>query len=700
MIGLAVVGVLTGGIAPANAAAAPKTMPLGAPPASGSALASLDPARLLDTRGPGTIDGQFSGGGKVGANKELALLVAGRGGTPADPSAVALNLTVTDPAAAGFVTAYPCGTSRPNTSNVNFVAGQTVANLSIIKVGKGGSVCLVSDQPAHLIADVTAYSGAGAPFTSITPARLFESRNATTFDGQQVNTGKLAANQVIEVQVAGRAGVPSDASVATLNVTATDPAAAGFVTVYPCGSVKPNASTVNFTVGQTVANLTVTKVGNDGKVCITSDRATHLIVDVTAFAPAVTTLGTLSPARLLDSRRSGTVDGRYAFIGRVRADIVTYLPIISRAGVPTNATTASLNITVTDPGSAGFVAAFPCGTPKPNTSNVNFVAGQTVANLSIVKIGVDGRICLVSNQDTELIADITSFDTGTAPPTPLAAGDSSVGGCLMRPPSDPWNQDISALPLNPQSATWVRSINGGGVRNVHADFGSNPDYGIPFTVVPENQALVPISFTDYADESDPGPYPLASYTAVEAGNDRHALIVRQGECRLYETGNTTEARGRWTASGGAVFDLRTSSYRPASWTSADAAGLPILPGLARYEEVRSGVITHALRMTVPRSQRGYIFPASHFAGSADPSLPPMGARIRLRADFDTSGYRGDSLVVLTALKKYGMIVADNGSPWYIGGATDPRWNDDDLDQLKRVPGTAFEVVDTGPTITG
>jgi hypothetical protein len=667
--------------------------------AGGSALTPVEPARLLDTRAATTIDGQFSNIGKLAATNELALTVAGRGGVPADAAAVAMNLTIVDPSAAGFLTAYPCGAAKPNTSNVNFVAGQTVANLSITKVGSGGKVCFVSDQPAHLIADVTAFSGNGAALTAITPARLLESRAAPTVDGQQANIGKRNANDVVEVAVSGRAGVPSDASSVALNITVVDPDGAGFVTAYPCGAAKPNASTLNFRAGQTVANLTLTKIGAGGKVCITSDRAAHLIADVTAFSPAGSSLGTLSPARLLDTRRSPTVDGRYSFTGRMNANVVTYLPVIGRAGIASTATTAVLNLTITDPASAGFLTAYPCGSPKPNTSNVNFTPGQTVANLSVIKIGAAGKICLVSDQPTQLIVDITSFDTGSESAV-IPPGDATVGGCDVRPPNDPWNQDITSLGLNPQSATWVNSINGARARNLHADFGSDPTYGIPFTIVPENQPLIPVTFRDYADESDPGPYPVAPYTAVESGSDGHALIVKQGECKLYELGNTTGSGNTWSASGGAIFDLKTSSYRTPGWTSSDAAGLPILPGLARYEEVKSGVINHALRFTVPTTQRGYIFPASHFAGSNNPSLPPMGARFRLRADYDISGFTGDSLVILTALKKYGMIVADNGSAWYISGATDTRWNDDDLNQLKTVPGSVFDVVDTGPVTTG
>ncbi len=234
---------------------------------------------------------------------------------------------------------------------------------------------------------------------------------------------------------------------------------------------------------------------------------------------------------------------------------------------------------------------------------------------------------------------------------------------------------------------------------MHPDFGSNPDYGIPFVIVPSTQAPVPVTFFDWPGESDPGPYPIPDNAPIEGGSDHHVLVLKQGECKLYELYNAVRGSGSWSASNGAVFNLNSNALRPAGWTSADAAGLPILPGLVRYDEVKSGQITHALRFTVSQTQRGYINPATHFASSStDANRPPMGLRLRLKANYDISGYTGDSRVILEALKKYGMIVADNGSDWFITGATDTRWDDTDLNQLKNVPGSAFEVVDTGAII--
>ena len=285
------------------------------------------------------------------------------------------------------------------------------------------------------------------------------------------------------------------------------------------------------------------------------------------------------------------------------------------------------------------------------------------------------------------------------PILPSSSGSGPMlGGCPMFPSDNPWNLDVSTLPLHPRSAQWVASVNSSRT-TLHPDTGSNPDYGIPYVVVPSSQPLVPVTYTDYGDESDPGPFPIPADAPVEAGSDRHVIVLQSGTCRLYELFNARRSDTGWQASSGAVFDLRSNALRPAGWTSADAAGLPILPGLLRYDEVASGEIRHALRFTVRTSQRAYISPARHFAGIPDDRVPPMGARFRLRRDVDLSRYRGHALVVLHALQRYGMIVADNGSSWFISGATDRRWNDDDLGQLKTVPGSWFEVVDTGAVVT-
>ena len=269
--------------------------------------------------------------------------------------------------------------------------------------------------------------------------------------------------------------------------------------------------------------------------------------------------------------------------------------------------------------------------------------------------------------------------------------------CPIFPASNPLNQDISHAPVDPNSASYIAAIGADG--HLHADFGTNPSYGIPYTVVGARQPKVPIRFSEFGEESDPGPYPVPGNAPVEGAGeegDRHVLVLQKGTCKLYELYAARRSGAGWEAGSGAVFDLRSNALRPEGWTSADAAGLPIFPLLVRYPEVQAGRIDHALRVTVQSTQRGYIHPATHFASdSSDPSLPPMGLRLRLKASFSLAGYHGEALVVLRALKRYGLIVADNGSSWYITGAPDPRWNDEDLNQLKTVPGSAFQAVESG-----
>jgi hypothetical protein len=285
----------------------------------------------------------------------------------------------------------------------------------------------------------------------------------------------------------------------------------------------------------------------------------------------------------------------------------------------------------------------------------------------------------------------------SAPPSgspALSAGGAVLEGCAVFPPDNPWNTDVSQQDVDPLSSAYIASMNGAAAF-LHPDFGSDPAYGIPWISVPSSQPRVPMVFL-FADESDPGPYPFPRDAPVEAGGDAHVLVLDRDNCRLYETFDSHYVGPGWRCGSGAVFDLRSNALRPDGWTSADAAGLPILPGLARQGEVVAGQIRHALRFTVQRTQHAYVHPATHFASDAtDRTLPPMGLRVRLKASYDLSGVHGASLVILTALRTYGMFVADNGGDWFISGETNSSWNDDDLNQLKSVPASAFEVLKLG-----
>jgi hypothetical protein len=276
-----------------------------------------------------------------------------------------------------------------------------------------------------------------------------------------------------------------------------------------------------------------------------------------------------------------------------------------------------------------------------------------------------------------------------------AARVAGAPGCPVFPADNSWNRRVDSLPVAAGSDAIVRSI--GLDDHVHADFGSGlwdgSPIGIPVTVVNRTTPRSRVRF-EYADESDRVAYPIPTNVRIEGGGDRHAILVDRDACRLYELFALRREGGRWTAGSGAVWSLRSNRLRPAGWTSADAAGLPILPGLARYEDVARGRIDHALRFTVSRTRRAYVWPARHFASShTDPSLPAMGMRFRLKRDYPIAGFPRQARIVLQALKEYGMILADNGSNWYVSGAPHPKWSNDQLHTLHRVPGSAFEVVD-------
>src|SRR6059036_1126230 len=295
----------------------------------------------------------------------------------------------------------------------------------------------------------------------------------------------------------------------------------------------------------------------------------------------------------------------------------------------------------------------------------------------------------------------------------LAAGAMLLGGasahalqlpgaprCPIFPATNAWNQRVDSLAVAANSAQLIQSI--AVASGMHADFGSGlwdgGPIGIPFDVVSKKTPRSRVAF-GYADESDRVGYPIPKSVHIEGGRqssgDRHALLLDKDACRLYELYALYPKGGGWSAGSGAVWNLRSNKLRPAGWTSADAAGLPIFAGLARYDEVARGVIDHALRFTASRTRRQYVYPARHYASSSDdPSLPPMGLRVRLKASVDISGYPKQARVVLQALKTYGMILADNGSNWYVSGAPNPKWNNDDLHSLGQITGSDFEVVDT------
>lgn len=295
-------------------------------------------------------------------------------------------------------------------------------------------------------------------------------------------------------------------------------------------------------------------------------------------------------------------------------------------------------------------------------------------------------------------------------PTSFSLAQSTnptVGGCPVFPADNIWNAPVDKLPVDPRSQQYVASI--GAQKGLHPDFGSGSidgaPIGIPFIVVSMKEPKVAINFRSFgdeqpaSDESDPGPYPIPRTAPIEGGpksqDDRHVIVIQEGSCTLFELYKAVaNADGSWNAVSAARFDLEGHELRTDGWTSADAAGLPVFPGLVRAEEIAAGEIRHALRFTVPRTRKQYVWPARHFASkSSDESLPPMGQRFRLRANFDISRFSQTNQIILRALQKYGMILADNGSAWFLSGAPHSDWNDDQLRELRQVMGSDFEAVD-------
>ena len=269
-----------------------------------------------------------------------------------------------------------------------------------------------------------------------------------------------------------------------------------------------------------------------------------------------------------------------------------------------------------------------------------------------------------------------------------------------------WNQDVSKAPRDPRSAAYIAYIDSHGGDRLHPDFGSPRPYGFPYSVVDAGQRKLPIHYTAYGDESDPGPFPVPAKAPVEGGNgsdgDRHVLVVDRSACKLYELYRAfyvAKPRPHWNADSGTEWDLRSAARRPEGWTSADAAGLPIFPGLVRYDEVAAGHLDHAIRVTFESTRNAWIHPASHCAGdTADPAAPPMGLRLRLKSGYGLGGFSGPAKTIALAMKHYGLIVTDNGSNWFFSGSSDRRWDDGNLDQLKRIPGSAFEVVKSAASV--
>jgi hypothetical protein len=352
------------------------------------------------------------------AGSTLTLQVAGRVGIPEDAVAVALNVTVTDPTAAGYATVHPCDGATPNASNLNYTAGQTIPNMVVAKVGDDGSICLFTLAAAHLVVDASGYFPAGAVEPLPAPARLLDTRpGESTVDGVSAGIGIREPGSTLTVDVADRAGIPANAAAVVLNVAVTAPEAPGYATVFPCDADAPTASSLNHAGGQTISNAVVAKIGADGDVCLFTLSRAHFIIDVAAYFPAGTFEPLAAPARLLDTRPGETTaDGQFQGIGQRAAGSSLQLDVNGRVGIPAGATAVILNVTAVLPLGPGYATVFPRGVSIPQASHLNYAAGDVISNAVVATIGAGGDVCLFTLAAADYIVDVTGYLTGTPPP--------------------------------------------------------------------------------------------------------------------------------------------------------------------------------------------------------------------------------------------------------------------------------------------
>lgn len=378
------------------------------------------PARIADTRADGvTVDGVAQQTGVVRGGTALELQVGGRAGVNPQAAAITANVTAVGATGPGYLTVYPCDQARPLTSNVNYLANSVNSNGVFAGLDGDGKVCIFSRADVHVVVDVNGWlpDGVFAPLTA--PARLADTRPApdgATFDGVNSATGAIGARQELDLQVGGRAGIAANASSVVLNVTVTQPEAAGYVTVYPCGSERPLASNLNYTALETTANSVVTSLTPGGRVCLYTLATTHLIVDVAGSLDGTQYLGLDAPARLVDSRATGaTIDGQLQADGFRRAGTTLQIPVADRAEIPEEATAVALNVTAVGAANPGFLTLHPRNTTRPKASNVNYVPGDVVANSVISAIGGDGMVCLFASADVDVVVDVAGYFVGTPP---------------------------------------------------------------------------------------------------------------------------------------------------------------------------------------------------------------------------------------------------------------------------------------------
>ncbi len=383
-----------------------------------STIIPVPEARILETRvGPGftTIDGEQQGIGRRSAGQTTTIDVGGRANVPDDAHAAVLTAAAIDPAAQGYITLFDCDDSPPNSSTLNHPAGGARANSAIVELGDDGTVCAFTLRATDLVVDVTAYVNADGDITTFDGQRILETRQGpgfTTADGQQQGIGRRAFNQTTVVDVAGRLDIPDEAIAGIFNIAAVDAGDQGFVSAYSCDDVRPNASTLNHAAGDTIANGALLELSDDGQLCVYTQQPTDLVIDVTGFVLPQTDVITRDPSRIAETRIGSafqTIDGEQEGIGRRTAGQVTQIPVAGRAGIPEGAVTGIFNVAAINPSEQGFLTIYDCDDERPNTSTVNFTAGEVIANRAIVALDGDGAVCVYTHQATDFVLDITGY---------------------------------------------------------------------------------------------------------------------------------------------------------------------------------------------------------------------------------------------------------------------------------------------------
>ena len=376
------------------------------------AAVPVSPARVLETR-PGlkTIDGKLQGTGQLAGRTTTKIRIAGRGGVPTGATAAIVNLTIVGPTAPGYATLYPCTPTVPTASNINYLPGDVVANSVTAKLDTNGDVCLYTLATTDALIDVNGYTPPASSLQTVSPARVLETRpGLKTIDGKLQGTGQLAARTTTKIRIAGRGGVPTGATAAIVNLTIVGPTAPGYATLYPCTPTVPTASNINYLPGDVVANSVTAKLDTNGDVCLYTLATTDALIDVNGYTPPASSLQTVSPARVLETRPGlKTIDGKLQGTGQLAGRTTTKIRIAGRGGVPTGATAAIVNLTIVGPTAPGYATLYPCTPTVPTASNINYLPGDVVANSVTAKLDTNGDVCLYTLATTDALIDVNGY---------------------------------------------------------------------------------------------------------------------------------------------------------------------------------------------------------------------------------------------------------------------------------------------------